>query len=97
MRADLTGFSTNQKKQSMSAKNFKIQKMTSAIGAEISGIDLMETVCDELLEAVYEALIENQMIFFRNQPITPAGHKPFAESLGEPEPSHSVYPHQEGH
>ena len=41
----------------MSAKNFKIQKITQAIGAEISGIDLMETVSDDLLDAVYEALI----------------------------------------
>ena len=58
----------------MSAKNFKIKKITLAIGAEISGIDLMETVSDDLLDAVYEALIEYQVIFFRNQPITPAGH-----------------------
>ena len=53
----------------MSAKNFKIQKITPAIGAEISGIDLMETVSDDLLDAVYEALIEHQVIFSRNQPI----------------------------
>ena len=38
--------------------------MTPAIGAEISGIDLMETVSDDLLDAVYEALIEHQVIFF---------------------------------
>ena len=81
----------------MSAKNFKIQKMTPAIGAKISGIDLMEMVSDDLLDAVYEALIEHQVIFFRNQPITPAGHKAFAESFGEPEPPHPVYPHLEGH
>ena len=81
----------------MSAKNFKIQKMTPAIGAEISGINLMGTVSGDLLEAVYEALIEHQVIFSRNHPITPAGHKAFAESFGEPEPPHSVYPHLEGH
>ena len=47
----------------MSAKNFKIQKMTPAIGADISGIDLVETISDDLLDAVYEALIEHQVIF----------------------------------
>ena len=68
----------------MSAKNFKIQKTTPAIGAEISGIDLMETVSDDLLEAVYEALIEHQVIFFRNQPNHPRRPRPLQNHSENP-------------
>ena len=84
MRADLPAFSTNQKKHFMSAKNLKIQKMTPTIGEEISGIDLMETVSDELLEAVYEALIEHQVIFSGISRSPPQAIRPFLNHSENP-------------
>ena len=68
----------------MSTKNFKIQKLTPAIGAGISGIDLMETVSDELLEAVYEALIEHQVIFSGISRSPPQAIRPFLNHSENP-------------
>ena len=73
----------------------KIEKITGAIGAEISGIalswDLTSDVCDE----IYDALINHQVIFFRDQDLSPEAHLQLAKSFGEPEPPHPVYPHVE--
>jgi len=73
----------------------KIEKITGAIGAEISGIalsrDLTRDVCDE----IYDALINHQVIFFRDQDLSPEAHLQLAKSFGEPEPPHPVYPHVE--
>lgn len=71
----------------------KIEKITGAIGAEISGISLNNNLTAELCDAIYDALIDNQVIFFRNQDITPEVHLQLAKSFGEPEPPHPVYPH----
>ncbi len=71
----------------------QINKLTPNIGAEIVGKkifdDLTTTVCDK----IYETLIENKVIFFRNQELTNDQHIKFAKSFGEIEPPHPVYPH----
>ncbi len=74
-----------------------IEKITGAIGAEISGVSLNNDLTTEVCNEIYEALIDNQVIFFRNQDITPEVHIQLAESFGEPEPPHPVYPHVEGY
>jgi taurine dioxygenase len=74
-----------------------IEKITGAIGAEISGVSLNNDLTTEVCNEIYEALIDNQVIFFRNQNITPEVHIQLAESFGEPEPPHPVYPHVEGY
>lgn len=72
---------------------FQINKLTPNIGAEIVGINifdnLMTTVCDK----IYETLIENKVIFFRNQQLTNDQHINLAKSFGDIEPPHPVYPH----
>ena len=74
-----------------------IEKITGAIGAEISGVSLNNDLTTEVCNEIYEALIDNQVIFFRNQNITPEVHIQLAESFGDPEPPHPVYPHVEGY
>jgi taurine dioxygenase len=74
-----------------------IEKITGAIGAEISGVSLNNDLTTEVCNEIYDALIDNQVIFFRNQNITPEVHIQLAESFGEPEPPHPVYPHVEGY
>lgn len=74
----------------------KIEKVTPIIGAEISDIclnNLSGKDCDD----IYEALIENKVIFFRDQNLTPEAHIAFAHSFGEPEPPHPIYPSVEGY
>ena len=49
-----------------------------------------------LLKKIYNALIKYQVIFFREQNLTPESHLKLAESLGDIDPGHPVYPHVEG-
>ena len=70
-----------------------IRKLTPAIGAQISGIDLSTSLDEPSMDAIYNALIENQVIFFRQNEITPENHLALARSFGKPQPPHPVYPH----
>ncbi len=79
----------------MSAKDLKVSKLTPTIGAELSGIDLNTDLDSATLNAIYDALIDNLVIFFRDQDLSPEGHLRLARSFGEPQPPHPVYPHVE--
>ena len=73
----------------------KIEKITGAIGAEISGIALSRDLTSDVCDEIYDALINHQVIFFRDQDLSPEAHLQLAKSFGEPEPPHPVYPHVE--
>ena len=72
------------------------RKLTPAIGAELDGIDLGRPLSLPQLDQVYLSLIEHQVIFFRDQKISPEAHLALAKSLGEPQPRHPAYPHLDG-
>lgn len=79
----------------MYSRTLNIRKLTPAIGAELSGIDLDGPLDKKILDEIYEALITHQVIFFRNQNISPENHLALACSFGQPQPPHPVYPHHE--
>ena len=64
----------------------------SGEGAEIVGLDFNETLTDLNSDKIYNLLIENKVIFFRNKKMSPETHIKFAKSLGDIEPPHPVYP-----
>ena len=74
-----------------------ITKLTRHIGAEISGIDLGRPLNKSEENAVYDALIDNCVIFFRDQDVDPEHHLAFARSFGEIDQPHPVYSHVEGY
>ena len=76
---------------------FEVRPLTPSIGAEISGISLNDELNDDTIEQVYNSLIKHQVIFFRNQNLSPESHLKLAESLGEIDPGHPVYPHVDGY
>ena len=76
---------------------FEVRPLTPSIGAEISGIPLNDELNDDAIEQVYNSLIKHQVIFFRNQNLSPESHLKLAESLGEIDPGHPVYPHVDGY
>ena len=49
---------------------FKINKLTPIIGAEIISGNIFNNLNDEVCSEIYNSLIENKVIFFRNQNIT---------------------------
>ena len=73
----------------------KILKESSCLGATISNIDLSQKISDENKKEIKRALAENEVLFFRNQDITPNKHKKFASIFGKLQ-SHPVYPTIEG-
>ena len=80
----------------MATGQLTLRQLTPAIGAEVSNVNLAEPITETLSNAIYDALIEHQVLFFRDQDITPENHLVFARSFGEPQPPHPVYPSVDG-
>nr|WP_314265957.1 taurine dioxygenase [uncultured Moellerella sp.] len=72
----------------------KINPLSPFIGAQIDNIDLTQTLNDQQFEQVYQALLKYQVIFFRDQAITPLQQRGLALSFGDLH-IHPVYPHTE--
>ena len=53
-----------------------------SIGAEIRGVDLSTSLPDTIFQAIYAALLEHKIIFFRNQNITTEQHINFGRLFG---------------
>ena len=75
----------------------KIEAITPVIGAEISGVSLNKDLNDGICDQIYKALIKYQVVFFRDQDLSPENHLKLAKSFGEPEPPHPIYPHVDGY
>src|ERR1700733_3984884 len=60
-----------------------IRKVTPAIGAEISGIDLGGPLSNSDASALHDALMAHQVIFFRDQKMSVEQHKAFGRLFGE--------------
>ncbi len=80
----------------MGNSGLRIDALTPAIGANITGIDLSQPIEGDTLDAIYQALIDHLVIIFPEQTILPAAHLAFAESFGELDQPHHVYPHVPG-
>ncbi len=61
------------------------------IGARVTGIDLGRPLAAETLEELARLLVHHQVLFFENQPLTPARQRTFAAGFG-PLHVHPVYP-----
>ena len=62
-----------------------------ALGAQIEGVDLTQPLSLEQRDAIEQALLEHQVIFFRNQVITPQQQARFAANFGDLH-IHPIYP-----
>jgi taurine dioxygenase len=62
----------------------KIRKIAGALGAELSGISLSQGLSNAEAHAVRQALLDHQVIFLRQQDLSPAQFLAFAKSMGEP-------------
>lgn len=59
-----------------------VQPLTPVIGAEIGGVDLAAPLAPETLEQIRQALWQHQVIFFRDQHLTPEQHLAFGRRFG---------------
>ena len=60
-----------------------IKPISGNVGVEIYGVDLSKKVPDSLFNEIRDAFIENGLIFFRDQNLTPEEHIRFAEKWGK--------------
>lgn len=62
----------------------KIEPLTCAIGAELTGVSLADAARDDdLFAAIKAALLQHKVLFLRNQDISRADHVAFARRFGE--------------
>ncbi len=62
------------------------------IGARVSDINLALPLSDAQFEQLYHGLIRHQVLFFRDQPVTPQQQRALAARFGDLH-IHPVYPH----
>ena len=76
-------------------ETISVDRLTPIIGAEIGGVDLAHPT-NRQLDEIHRALAENQVIFFRDQELTPEQHLDFGRNFG-PLHLHPAAPHAPGH
>lgn len=63
-------------------QSLKIRRTAGALGAEISGVDLSQELPDATIAAIRQALLDHQVIFFRDQALTPDRQVAFGARFG---------------
>ena len=69
-----------------------VKRQAGALGAEISGVDLSRDLDGPTFDAIHRAFVAHEVIFFRNQTMTPEQHKAFGRRFG----SLNIHPYVKG-
>ncbi len=73
-----------------------LKPYSGSIGAEVRGIDLCQSLNESQFDELNKALLEHEVLFFRDQPLKPEHHADLANLFGQPQ-LHEAYPHVEGY
>jgi taurine dioxygenase len=65
------------------AETMQVRRLSTACGAEITGLDLTRQLRKAEVEGVHRALGENGILLFRNADLTPDQHVAFSRQFGE--------------
>ena len=71
--------------------NVTVSPLSTALGAQISGVDITRPLSPDQRDAIEQALLTHSVLFFRNQPITPQQQARFAANFGDLH-IHPIYP-----
>lgn len=66
----------------MAYQSIEVRKLTPTIGAEIFGVDLSTPLGNQQFDEVHQALMDNLVIFFRDQKMSIEQHKEFGQRFG---------------
>lgn len=80
----------------MDYQHITVKPLAGAIGAEIFGADLSQPLAPATLTEIRQAFLENLVIVFRDQDLTPDSQKAFARNFGSAH-INSFFPTVEGH
>src|SRR5689334_5280606 len=61
----------------------RIEPLAPALGAEITGVDLSESLPPATVDVIRRAFVEHGVVFFRDQHLTPEQHIALAGRFGE--------------
>jgi taurine dioxygenase len=61
----------------------QVEKLTPHVGAEIRGVDLSRPLDERTFKDIHGALIDNGVVFFRDQQLTPEQQRDFGRLFGE--------------
>ena len=67
----------------MPYERIRLEPIAGALGAEVVGVSLSEPVDAETEQEIRNAWMDHQVLFFRDQDISPEQHKGFARRFGE--------------
>lgn len=65
------------------SERLSITPLGPYIGAQISGADLTRPLSDNQFEQLYHAVLRHQVVFLRDQTITPQQQRALAQRFGE--------------
>jgi taurine dioxygenase len=67
----------------MDYRTIEVRKASPSIGAEIRGLDLSGALSEEQFREVHAALMDNLVVFFRDQRLSPERQKAFGSRFGK--------------
>lgn len=76
----------------MAYARIRVAPLSTAVGAEIGGVDIGAPMDDGLIAEIHRAFLAHHALFFRDQSLSPEQYLRFARAMGEP----SEYPFVEG-
>ena len=66
----------------MGYKTIDVKQVAGALGAEIFGADLSADLDNETFDDIHQAFLDHQVVFFRDQQISPDQHVAFGRRFG---------------
>ena len=72
-----------QDTSSQDYERIQVKRAAGAMGAEIAGVDLSKPLDDATFGEIHRAWLENNIIYFRDQNLTPDDHLAFARRFGD--------------
>jgi alpha-ketoglutarate-dependent taurine dioxygenase len=66
-----------------SQRKLGVRPLQPSIGAEISGVDLTQSISDEIRDEIKATLLKYKVVFFRDQNLTTEQHAAFAARFGK--------------
>jgi len=71
--------------------SIQVKRLNRALGAIVSGVDIAQELPQSVIDQLGELVVEHQVLFFRNQPISPHAQCDFARRFGSLH-IHPIYP-----
>jgi len=67
-----------------SSQKMEVRRIAGALGAEVSGVGDVRSLDEKTVKGIRQALLDHQVVFFRNQNLDPASFLRFTSHFGTP-------------